>query len=111
MHDHIVQSQSAIIVEDTDCLSMVYICHYCSLPAESIINMVEQGMIDPIEPSLSYSQWQFSRTSLLRIQSALRLQRDLELNLPGAILALELLNEIKQLRQQIAFCKDRESSQ
>ncbi len=103
MHDHIIQSQSAIIVEDSDHLSLVNICRYCSLPAESIINMVEQGMIDPIDPSLSYSQWQFHRTSLLRIQSALRLQRDLELNLSGAILALELLDEIKELRQQVAY--------
>jgi len=40
---------------------------------------------------------------LLRVQTTLRLQRDLEVNLAGAVLALELLDEIKQLRQQVAF--------
>jgi len=107
MHNQIIQSQSGIIVEDSDCVSLLNICRYCSLPAESIINMVERGMIDPIDPLLSYSQWQFPRTSLLRIQAALRLQRDLELNLSGAILALELLDEIKNLRQQVAYLQQK----
>jgi len=105
MHNHITQTQNAVLVEDNDCISLVKICRHCSLPAESIINMVERGMIDPLNPAKSYSQWQFPRTSLLRIQTALRLQRDLELNLAGTVLALELLDEIKQLRQQVAYLK------
>lgn len=102
MHDKMIQSDG-IIVEESDRVTLVKICHYCSLAEENIIEMVERGMIDPIDPSLSHSQWQFPRTSLLRIQTAVRLQRDLELNLAGAVLALELLDEIKHLRQQVTY--------
>ncbi len=98
-----IKSEIGLIVEESDNLSLVALCRYCSLPAENIIKMVERGVIDPIDPSLNYSHWQFSSPSLLRIQTALRLQRDLDVNLAGAVLALELLDEIKQLRQQVAF--------
>ncbi len=103
MQNEIIKSEIGLIVEESDSLSLIKLCRYCSLPAENIIQMVERGVIDPIDSSLSYSHWQFSSTSLLRIQTALRLQRDLEVNLAGAVLALELLDEIKQLRQQVAF--------
>ncbi len=103
MQNEIIKSEIGFIVEESDSLSLMTLCHVCSLPAENIIKMVEQGVINPLEPSSSYSHWQFSSSSLLRVQTALRLQRDLELNLAGAVLALELLDEIKQLRQQVAY--------
>jgi chaperone modulatory protein CbpM len=103
MQNEIIKSEIGLIVEESDSLPLMTLCHVCALPAENIIKMVEQGVINPLEPSLSYSHWQFSSNSLLRVQTALRLQRDLELNLAGAVLALELLDEIKQLRQQVAY--------
>lgn len=103
MQNEMIKSEIGIIVEESDKLSIVKLCRYCSLPAESVIKMVEQGVIDPIDSSLSYTQWQFSGTSLLRVQTALRLQRDLDVNLAGAVLALELIDEIKLLRQQVAY--------
>lgn len=103
MQNEIIKSEIGLIVEESGNISLVKLCRYCSLPAENIIKMVERGVIDPIDSSVSYSHWQFSSTSLLRIQTALRLQRDLEVNLAGAVLALELLDEIKQLRQQVTY--------
>mgnify|MGYP001114320439 CR=1 FL=1 len=42
---------------------------------------------------------------LARISRAIRLQRDLSVNLPGLALALELLDEIDHQRQQLASLK------
>ncbi len=103
MQNEMVQSAIGLIVEECETLSLVTLCRYCTLPTKTVIKMVNRGIIDPIDPTLSYSQWQFSGTSLLRVQTALRLQQDLEVNLAGAVLALELLDEIKQLRQQVAY--------
>lgn len=103
MPNKMVKIETGILLEDGDTFSIVKLCRACSLPAEAIIKMVERGVIDPIDSSLSYTHWQFPYTSLLRVQTALRLQRDLELNLAGAVLALELLDEIKQLRQQVVY--------
>jgi chaperone modulatory protein CbpM len=38
---------------------------------------------------------------VIRVRRAVRLQRDLELNLPGTALALELIDEIEQLRCRV----------
>jgi chaperone modulatory protein CbpM len=101
MSNQMIKSEIGVIVEESEHISLVKLCRYCSLPAEHVLRMVERGVIDPIDPSASYSHWQFSSTSLLRVKTALRLQRDLDVNLAGAVLALELLDEIKQLRQQV----------
>jgi chaperone modulatory protein CbpM len=98
-----IKSEIGVIVDESDHISLVKLCRYCSLSAEQVLQMVERGVIDPVDPSASYSHWYFSSTSLLRVKAALRLQRDLDVNLAGAVLALELLDEIKKLRQQVQY--------
>ncbi|MBP1152859.1 hypothetical protein JOD69_004728 [Methylocaldum sp. RMAD-M] len=44
--------------------------------------------------------WQFNTAALRRLQTALHLQRDLGVNLPGAALALDLLEELEALRRR-----------
>jgi chaperone modulatory protein CbpM len=46
-------------------------------------------------------RWRFSGTHLRRATVALRLQRDLGVNLAGAALALELLDELDTLRARL----------
>ncbi len=45
------------------------------------------------------SQWRFSGFALMRVQRVLRLQHDFGVNLPGAALALDLLEELDRLRR------------
>ncbi len=42
--------------------------------------------------------WCFGATQIKRIQITLRLQQDLRVNLPGAALALDLLEELAELQ-------------
>lgn len=106
MGNVITTSVSAVILEEEQIISLAELCQCCSLPEEQLIIMVDHGIIEPLEPSVSISHWQFSGNSLLRVQTALRLQRDLDVNLAGAVLAVELLDEIKELRQLVAFLKN-----
>jgi chaperone modulatory protein CbpM len=108
MKNEMIHTEVGIIVEESDQLSFVSLCRYCALPTKTVIKMVNRGIIEPVNPSQSYSQWQFTRLALLRVQTALRLQRDLDVNLAGAVLAIELLDEIKQLRQQLGALKKQE---
>ena len=45
------------------------------------------------------AQWRFSGVALTRVQRVIRLQHDFGVNLPGAALALELLEELERLRR------------
>jgi len=81
------------------------VCERCGAPAEIIIEMVEYGIISPIAAPISAqpkSHWQFNVSALTRLHRAQRLRVDLELDLPGLALSLELLDEIDGLKQQIA---------
>jgi chaperone modulatory protein CbpM len=57
------------------------------------------GLIEPIdtaEPDLV-----LDATAFQRIHTAIRLQRDLNINIEGIALALELLDELNELRNKI----------
>ena len=84
------------ILEEEETLTLGELCTACAVRAVCIVELVEEGVLDPVgrEPG----QWRFSGASLLRAQTALRLQRDLTLNLPGVALVLDLLDEIDRLK-------------
>lgn len=77
------------------------ICERCGTQSEIIIEMVEYGIVSPVTPQPT-SHWQFDISALVRLHRAQRLRRDLELDLPGLALSLELLDEIDGLKKQIA---------
>lgn len=48
-------------------------------------------------------EWLFDMVQLKRMRTAMRLQRDLELNLAGVALVLQMLEEMEELRAQTAL--------
>lgn len=99
MTHHIANEVTGILVSDGDIVSLAELCRCCSLPAEELLILVEYGIIEPLELGEIHSRWQFTGHSVLRVQTALRLQRDLGINPAGVALALDLLDEIKTLRR------------
>ena len=47
-------------------------------------------------------QWRFGLREIHRVQTAQRLIRDLQVNLAGAALALDLLEELEELRRKVS---------
>lgn len=88
-------------ITDDETVSLVKLCHCTEIPVEQLFSMVEYGVLEPINSQLSHIRWRFSANSISRVQTALRLQRDLDVNMAGAALAIELMDELKQLRQNI----------
>ncbi len=87
------------ILEEQAKLTLDDLCCGCSVSVEHIIKLVDVGILEPIgsEPT----RWTFDGISLNRARVALRLQRDIGIDLVGAALALELLDEIKLLRSRL----------
>jgi chaperone modulatory protein CbpM len=95
---------SGIIVDDSTEFSLGDLSRACGQPAEWILALVEEGVIEPAGADPAH--WQFRGYCLRRVHIVRRLQSDLGLNLAGAALALELLDEVEQLRQRIAMLED-----
>lgn len=87
------------ILEELDALTLAEVCRACAVHAESIIELVEEGVLTPA--GLEPGQWRFSGMHVRRATVAVRLRRDLGLNLAGAALALELLEELEALRARL----------
>ena len=90
---------SVTILEEQVGLSLSEVSRACAVHAEMIVELVNEGVLAPDgrEPH----RWRFTGVHVRRATVALRLQRDLGLNLAGAALALELLDEVEALRAQL----------
>ena len=87
---------SGIVLDEETMLSLGDLCNACSRHAEWVVELVDEGILQPV--GRSQDQWRFPGTSLQRAHIAMRLQRDLEINLAGVALALDLMDEIESLR-------------
>jgi chaperone modulatory protein CbpM len=88
-----------IVLDDSMTLGVNEICTLCRVGVEMVNELVNEGVLVP--EGTSPETWRFSAVAIKRIQVTLRLQRDLRVNLPGAALALDLLDELEELRAQL----------
>lgn len=80
------------------------LCRRCGVHAELIMEMVEYGVVEPARQDAG-RRWLFGGDALNRLYRAQRLQRDLQLDLPGVALSLELLDEIAALRREVEWLR------
>lgn len=68
------------------------------------LTLVEEGLVAPTgtEPA----EWRFTGVHMHRARVAVRLQKDLGVNLAGAALALQLLEELDTLRARLQALED-----
>ena len=89
----------SLVLDEQVTVSLREMCRGCGLPGEALMAMVEEGLLQPQGPAPA--QWRFVARDLERARTALRLQRDLGLNLAGVALALDLLDEVRALRARV----------
>lgn len=97
--DKMLPQTSAIILEEQTDLTISEVCQACAVQVETIVELVDEGVLSPSgrEPH----RWRFTGTHLRRATVAIRLQRDLGVNLAGAALALQLLDELEALQARL----------
>lgn len=75
------------------------LCHSCKLQLDHVIELVQEGVLDA--SGENQAEWRFKVSSIRRVKTAVRLQRDLGVNAAGAALALELLDRIARLESRL----------
>lgn len=90
---------TSVVIDEDQSFTLIELSQSCQTHAEQIVEMVEHGLLEP--KGKKPANWRFSARDLKRSQKALRLQQDLSVNMPGTALALDLLDEIEQLKQQL----------
>ncbi len=97
------QKQPTLVVLDEEEVTLGELTRTCRVHAEWVMELVDEGVIEPrgLSEGAKSQQWRFSATTIVRIEKARRLQRDLGVNLPGVALALELLDRIDALEARL----------
>lgn len=80
-------------------LSLTQMCRACGVESEEVVKLVEEGLLEPF--GADRDNWRFPGISLQRARKALRLQEDLGVNVAGAALALDLIDELEKLRNDL----------
>ncbi|MGD2130097.1 MAG: chaperone modulator CbpM [Lysobacterales bacterium] len=92
------------LVEEETVITLEELCRSCTIQTEEVVTLVREGVIDPADAPANPAEagrWQFHIGTVRRVRVAMRLQRDLGVNLPGAALALELLDRIEELKRSM----------
>lgn len=91
-----VEEYCCTVLDDSMTWGIREICTLCRVDDRLVYEMVNEGVLTP--EGYSPETWRFNAVAVKRIQVTLRLQSDLRVNLPGAALALDLLEELEELR-------------
>ncbi len=91
-------SISAVIIEHPHSLTIEEFCRAIHIRREMVVEMVEYQIIAPEGEEKPPENWRFDSASLKRGRIAASFYQDLEINLPGVALALELLDKIEGLQ-------------
>ena len=75
------------------------VCQACNISEEKLLEMLEHGLCT--HHIVRVNTIYFDEKALRRIQAASRIQRDLDINVPGVVLVLELLDQLEQLRNEL----------
>jgi len=95
---------NGVLLDESYEFSFQELCDTCATSEEWILQLVEEGALEPLnftEHVHQSEQWRFTAVSLQKVRTAQRLQRDLQINPAGVALALDLLEQIDQLQTQL----------
>jgi len=87
-----------VLGEDGE-ITLIQLCRSCAVTAETVEALMEYGILEPLGKQGRH--WRFPANSVKRTHVALRLQRDLGVNLARAALALDLLERIERLDSRL----------
>jgi chaperone modulatory protein CbpM len=95
---------SGDILEEGIEVSVADLCRMFAVEEQHIVELVEEGVLGTRSTlsviEIDKTEWRFHGAEVRRARIALRLERDLGINVAGVALVLELLEELEQLRRE-----------
>ena len=90
---------TGMLLDERVDISLTELAGICACREQWIVELVDEGIIEP--RGQAPSEWRFTGASLVRVRTAIRLHQDLDMNLAGVALALDLLEEIEELKARL----------
>lgn len=99
---------NGLLLDDACSLTLSDLSRACAVHAEWVVALVDEGILEPTGRDATC--WRFSGPSLHRARTVRHLQQDLGINLAGAALVLEMLDEIEGLRARVQLLEREDSN-
>lgn len=93
---------TAVILDENLSYTRIEVCQKLNISEALLQEMEEQGLFRARIPASSATP-QIHLQDLKRLESACHIHRDLDVNVPGVVLVLDLLEELQDLRQRLAI--------
>lgn len=87
---------TGLLLDEDNSLTLNELSHACRVEIEWIVELVDEGILEPSGHDTTH--WIFSGLCLHQVRTVRRLQQDLGINIAGAALVLDLMDEIQELR-------------
>ena len=94
---------AGILMNENTTFSVVEVCQHCHLSEDVLMEWIANGLFGEQYHTNILTQFDYQMVD--RVRTAHRLQHDLEVNLQGVILALELMDEMAKMRDELAILK------
>lgn len=95
------QLLTGVVITNHTCLTLEEFAHAINTNQQVVIEMVEYQLLQP--QGKTPEEWRFDSICLKRGRTAVSFYRDLEVNMPGIALALELIDKLETLQHQLDF--------
>ena len=86
-------------LDESERYSLSELMDICGIDDARLIEFIQYGVVEPAGEARE--NWRFFSVHAWRLHRAIRLQSELGLNVAGAALCLDLLDEIASLRVQL----------
>jgi len=90
---------NGVLLDDEMVFTLGEISRACTRHAEWIVELVDEGILEP--QGVEQKSWRFTSNNLIRARKTMRLQSDLHVNLAGAALALDLMEQMDIMRARL----------
>ncbi len=97
MKDSLVST--GLLMDETAYVSFAELCKLHHFSEDWLVELLEHGLFHSVTKPIP--QINFDCRMLHRLQAAFRLQRDLELNVSGTVLVMELLDQLEALHSRL----------
>lgn len=94
--DRIFEGQ---MLDETTWLELGDLCAHLSVERSWVVELVDAGVLEPRGPEPE--AWSFPASALVRARATARLTQDLGVNLAGAAVILDLVEERRRLMRRV----------
>jgi len=95
---------SGVLLDEHYSLTLTEFCNACKVETRWVVELIEEGILQISNQELvaeTNDNWRFTGVCLHRARKVKRLQQDLGINIAGAALVLDLIDENERLRMRL----------